>query len=67
MGNRLFRAKLALVLAGIMTFGTGIRVADNRVRWAGIALVGIAWLLRFAGPRPGRGADPADQPPEETR
>jgi hypothetical protein len=64
--NRLALAKLGFVLAGIGTFGVGIRIEDARVRWAGIVLVAVAWLLRLAGPRPGREPD-APQPPEETR
>ena len=64
--SRLSLAKIGFALAGIATFGVGIRLEDSRVRWVGIALVAIAWLLRLAGPRPGSEPD-AVQPPEETR
>ena len=62
----LSRAKVAFAVAGIATFGAGVRIDDTRARWAGIALVGVAWLLRFAGRRPGGEPDPV-QPPDETR
>lgn len=39
--------KIALALAGIALFGVGIRLGAEPYRWAGIALVAIAWLLRF--------------------
>lgn len=41
-------AKGALVVAGMLTFLVGIRTANEYLRWIGIALVAIAWLLRFA-------------------
>jgi len=39
--------KIALALAGIALFGAGIRLNAEPYRWAGIALVAMAWLLRF--------------------
>jgi hypothetical protein len=64
--SRLSLAKLGFALAGIATFGVGIRGEDSRIRWVGIGLVAVAWLLRFAGPRPG--SEPVSpQPPEDTR
>lgn len=45
--------KLVLALAGIAIFGVGIRVDHVVLRWAGIGVVGLAWLLRFARPRAG--------------
>lgn len=39
--------KLALALAGLVCFGVGIRLNAEPYRWAGIALVASAWLLRF--------------------
>ncbi|MFA6168232.1 MAG: hypothetical protein WC700_16540 [Gemmatimonadaceae bacterium] len=39
--------KLALALSGIALFGAGIRLHADAYRWAGIALVAVAWLLRF--------------------
>lgn len=39
--------KIALALAGIVLFGVGIRFNADPYRWAGIALVAVAWLLRF--------------------
>ena len=39
--------KVAFVLAGIATFGVGIRMDDIWIRWAGVGLVAVAWFLRF--------------------
>ena len=47
-------AKIVLALVGVAVFFAGTRVGFPWLRWAGIALVAIAWLLRFyrpAGPR----------------
>lgn len=44
-------AKLVLALAGIACFGVGIRLDHVPLRWAGIGLVAVAWVLRFARPR----------------
>ena len=49
--STLTRAKLACALLGIAAFGVGIRLQDDRLRWTGLGLVALAWLLRFAGPR----------------
>jgi hypothetical protein len=40
--------KLTLALAGIALFGAGIRMGNNALRWAGLACVAVAWLLRFS-------------------
>ena len=45
--------KVVLATVGLLIFATGMRLDSEPVRWAGIALVLVAWLLRFAGPRPG--------------
>ena len=39
--------KIALALFGMILFGVGIRFNADPYRWAGIALVAVAWLLRF--------------------
>lgn len=68
--SKLSVLKLGFAMAGLATFGVGLRVDDARVRWIGIALVAIAWLLRFAAPRrsAGQGAPEADgQLPDDTR
>lgn len=41
--------KVVLALAGIAVFLVGIRSGQDIVRWMGIALVVVAWLLRFLG------------------
>ena len=54
MTHNLTRYKLALALMAAILFGYGVRVDDENVRWAGVALLFCAFLLRFVGPRPGR-------------
>jgi hypothetical protein len=44
--------KIALAVVGLLVFGYGIRVDSTAVRWAGIAFVAVAVLLRFVKPRP---------------
>ena len=39
--------KLSLALSGIVLFGAGIRFNQGTLRWAGVAVVAVAWLLRF--------------------
>lgn len=47
-------AKVILALAGVAVFLVGIRSGQDLVRWMGIALVAVAWMLRFVGRRPKR-------------
>lgn len=61
--SRLTAAKVVTVLVGIALFGTGIRRDEPALRWAGIVIVAVAWMLRFAAAR----ARPDDQLPDETR
>ena len=42
--------KLSLALAGILLFGASIRFEMPAFRWAGLACVAAAWLLRFRKP-----------------
>lgn len=42
--------KLALAVAGLLIFGYGIRSDQPLVRWVGLAVVGVAFLLRFVAP-----------------
>ncbi len=44
-------AKVVCAVLGITAFGLGIRLEDDRLRWSGLGLVALAWLLRFARPR----------------
>lgn len=46
--------KIALALAGMTLFGGGVRFNADAYRWAGIALVAVAWLLRFWKAPPGK-------------
>ncbi|MEK6613017.1 MAG: hypothetical protein AABZ29_09560 [Gemmatimonadota bacterium] len=42
--------KLSLALTGIILFGASIRFEAPALRWAGLACVAAAWLLRFRKP-----------------
>ncbi|MEO8910897.1 MAG: hypothetical protein ABI408_11805 [Gemmatimonadaceae bacterium] len=44
-------AKLALMLIAAILLGWGIRSDDSALRWAGIAFLFIALILRFFRPR----------------
>ena len=44
-------AKLALMLVAAVLFGWGMRIDDAALRWAGIACLFIALVLRFFKPR----------------
>jgi hypothetical protein len=49
----LLTLRAALALAGVAVFLYGARTDLTQVRWVGIALLGIAFLLRFLDrPRP---------------
>lgn len=41
------QAKIVLALAGLLVFFSGAKLGFGWLRWAGIALVAAAWLLRF--------------------
>jgi len=44
-------AKLALMLVAAVLLGWGIRTDDSALRWAGIAFLFAALVLRFFKPR----------------
>ena len=46
--DRITVTKIALALAGVGMFAYGVRSEDTVVRWIGIGLVVIAFLLRFS-------------------
>ena len=49
--DRVMVVKVACALAGVGIFAYGVRSEDNVVRWVGIALVIVAFLLRFVKKR----------------
>lgn len=53
--SRLVQIRLVVALLGIAVWGYGYSVNADRVRLAGILLLAVSLLLRFAGPRPPRG------------
>ena len=54
-------AKIALALVGVAVFFVGVRLESEPLRWTGIALAAVAWLLRFVekGQRRRRDVPPA--------
>ena len=52
--STLTRAKITFALIGLVLFGVGVRMERTELRWTGLGFVVVAWLLRFAGPRPSR-------------
>ena len=44
-------AKLIIAAVGVAVFLTGVRVQSEVVRWIGIGLVVVAFVLRFVGRR----------------
>lgn len=56
------QAKIVLALVGLLVFFTGAKLGFGWLRWAGIALVAAAWLLRFYK---GRAAAPSPSTPSE--
>ncbi len=46
------RLKLALAIVGLALFAVGVRLENERLRWAAIVVVAIAFLLRFVKPAP---------------
>lgn len=44
-------AKLVIAAVGVAVFLTGVRLEIDPVRWIGIGLVAVAFLLRFMGRR----------------
>lgn len=48
------RLKLVVGALGVSIWAYGVRTADDRLRWAGIALLAVAFLMRFVERRAGR-------------
>jgi hypothetical protein len=49
--STLTRVKIALALTGLVLFGAGVRLEHQELRWVGLGLVVVAWLLRFVRAR----------------
>ncbi len=45
----MIRVRLLLLVAGAVAFGVALRNGTEWMRWAGIALVAAALVLRFMG------------------
>lgn len=53
--NPITIVKLALMLIAALLLAWGVRTDDSALRWAGIAFLFIALILRFFKPRNSRG------------
>ena len=51
--------QLALLLIGVIVWGYGQRIEDNRLTWIGLAFFAAATALRFLKKKP-----PTDETPE---
>ncbi len=49
--TRLTRLKVVVAAVALAVWAWGARTADARFTWAGIALLAVAFLLRFLNPR----------------
>ena len=54
--TRVTLVKLALLLVGLFVFASGVRTERREVRWAGIAIVAVAFFMRLF---------PKRRPPED--
>lgn len=48
----LTRMKLVVAATGVCVWGVGVRLGEERLKWAGIALLAIAFLLRLLKEHP---------------
>ncbi len=49
--STLTKVKLALVVTGLIVFAVGVRLDDARLRSIAIAVVAVAWVMRFVKPK----------------
>ena len=49
--TNLTRAKLVVGAVGVSVWALGVRTADDRLRWVGIALLALTFLMRFLNRR----------------
>ncbi|HEY0971735.1 MAG TPA: hypothetical protein VGE02_12270 [Gemmatimonadales bacterium] len=49
--NRLTRLKVVVAAVALVVWAVGARLGDERLTWAGLALLAGAFLLRFLNPR----------------
>jgi hypothetical protein len=58
--SALLRLRLALSLAGFVIWAWGARSDNRTAMWVGIAIMGVAVIARWFGPRPGRRSAPEE-------
>ena len=51
--------KLGLMFLAVLFFAGSIWLKDDRMRWVAIALLAVAFILRFVGPKRSRDDDVA--------
>ena len=56
--SRVMQARVAFAVIGVVIWGYGYAAADANIRLAGIALLALSLILRFADRRPRQ--DPPD-------
>ena len=49
--TNLTRAKLVVGAVGVSVWAFGVRTADDRLRWVGIALLALTFLMRLLNRR----------------
>jgi hypothetical protein len=54
---QLTTVKLGLMFLAVLFFGGSVWLKDDRMRWVAIALLAVAFILRFVGPRRSRRDD----------
>lgn len=57
----LTRIKLATAAAGVVVWAVGVRIGEERLKWAGIAILAFAFLLRLLNDKPGADSDDAPE------
>jgi hypothetical protein len=53
----LMTVKLGLMFLAVLFFAGSIWLKDDRMRWVAIALLAVAFILRFVGPKRSRDDD----------
>ena len=64
MIRRRTEAQLVLLLIGVIVWGYGQRIDDNRLTWIGLAFFAVATILRFFKPKDRE--TPEEDPPSSS-
>ena len=55
--TRIAMIRFGIAILGLIVWSYGAREDIERMRWLGIGIIVVAFLLRFVGPRPTRRLD----------